>query len=117
MFVTHDQVALVVAQRREESGHLSGIKLSALSTGLQRVAKMARRRKGELCVHGCVQWYVPFKADTLIGGVHYTEVVFVEGLFCTPRCLAFISPRTPLISQEGFHFNSTSLHVIIVYML
>ncbi len=38
--------------------------------------------------------------------VHYTEVVFVEGLFCTPRCLAFVS-------QEGFHFNSTSLHVII----
>ena len=45
----HGQVALVVAQRREEGGRLSGIKLSALSTGLQRVAKMARRRKGELC--------------------------------------------------------------------
>ncbi len=40
--------------------------------------------------------------------VHYTEVVFVEGLFCTPRCLAFVS-------QEGFHFNSTSLHVVIVH--
>ena len=41
------QVALVVAQRRESGGRLSGIKLSALSIGLQRVAKMARKKKGK----------------------------------------------------------------------
>ena len=41
------QLALIVAQSREPGGHLSEIKLSALSTGLQRVAKVARRRKGE----------------------------------------------------------------------
>ena len=40
------QMALVVAQCREGEGRLSGIKLSALSTGLQRVAKLAKRRKG-----------------------------------------------------------------------
>ena len=41
------QVALVVAQRRESGGRLSGIKLSALSIGLQRVAKMARKKKSK----------------------------------------------------------------------
>jgi len=41
------QLALIVAQSREPGGHLSGIKLSALSNGLQRVAKVARRMKGE----------------------------------------------------------------------
>ena len=37
----------MVAQRRESGGRLSGIKLSALSIGLQRVAKMARKKKGK----------------------------------------------------------------------
>ena len=46
------QLALIVAQSREPGGHLSGIKLSALSTGLQRVAKVARRRKGEWVCEG-----------------------------------------------------------------
>ena len=37
----------MVAQRRESGGRLSGIKLSALNIGLQRVAKMARKKKGK----------------------------------------------------------------------
>ena len=40
------KVALIVAQKREPGGHVSGIKLSALSTGLQRVARLARRKRG-----------------------------------------------------------------------
>lgn len=36
----------MVAQRREAGGLLSGIRLSALTTGLLRVAKMARKNKG-----------------------------------------------------------------------
>ena len=36
-----------MAQRRESGGRLSDIKLSALSIGLQRVAKMARKKKGK----------------------------------------------------------------------
>ncbi|CAI8031063.1 Chromodomain-helicase-DNA-binding protein 1-like [Geodia barretti] len=41
-----DMVALIVAQVREAGGRLSGIRLSALTTGLQRVARLALRRKG-----------------------------------------------------------------------
>ena len=41
------QVAVVVVQRKESGGRMSGIKLSALSIGLQRVAKMARKKKGK----------------------------------------------------------------------
>ena len=57
------QVALVVAQRRESGGKLSGIKLSALSIGLQRVAKMARKKKGKnsflnlLMIRMLLLWY------------------------------------------------------------
>ena len=43
----HTQLALIVSQSREGGGRLSGIKLSALSTGLQRVAREARRRRGK----------------------------------------------------------------------
>ena len=39
------QMALIVAQCRE-GGRLSGIKLSALSSGLQRVVRLARKKKG-----------------------------------------------------------------------
>ena len=39
------QMALIVAQCRE-GGRLSGIKLSALSSGLQRVARLAHKNKG-----------------------------------------------------------------------
>ena len=42
------QVALVVAQRRESGGRLSGSSSrSALSIGLLRAAKMARKKKGK----------------------------------------------------------------------
>ena len=41
------QLALIVAQTSGEGGHLSGIKLEALSTGLQRVAVEAKKRAGE----------------------------------------------------------------------
>ena len=41
------QAVLIVAQCREKGGgRLSGIKLSALDTGLQRVATLAHRKKG-----------------------------------------------------------------------
>ena len=40
------QLALLVSQSRDSTGKLSGIKLSALDTGLLRVARLARRRKG-----------------------------------------------------------------------
>jgi len=46
------QLAQIVAQSREPGRYLSGITLSALSTGLQRVAKVARRRKGEWVYEG-----------------------------------------------------------------
>ena len=45
------QIALVVAQCRERGGRLSGIKLSALSSGLQRVARLAHRKKGMKIPH------------------------------------------------------------------
>lgn len=41
------QLALVVAQSRDRDGQLSGVKLSALSTGLKRVAKVAKKRAGK----------------------------------------------------------------------
>lgn len=43
-----DVIALVVAQCRERGGRLSGIKLSALSSGLQRVARLAHRKKASV---------------------------------------------------------------------
>ena len=45
-FFLEVQLALIVAQSREADGRLSGIKLSALGTGLQRVARQARKMKG-----------------------------------------------------------------------
>ena len=44
--LSHSQLALLVSQSRDSTGRLSGIKLSALDTGLLRVARLARRRKG-----------------------------------------------------------------------
>lgn len=45
----NDMVALIVAQCRERGGgRLSGIKLSALNTGLQRVARLAQKKKASV---------------------------------------------------------------------
>ena len=40
------QLALVIAQHRDNRNHLSGIKLTALSQGLERIHKAAKRLKG-----------------------------------------------------------------------
>lgn len=45
------QLALVVAQTRDGGRQLTGIKLPALSTGLQRIARCARKRAGLLLLH------------------------------------------------------------------
>ena len=55
------QMALIVAQCRE-GGRLSGIKLSALSSGLQRVARLAHRKKGLQC---SIQSYLIFPVSYL----------------------------------------------------
>ena len=39
-------MALIIAQSRDDSGRLTGIKLSALSTGLMRVSHLARQKHG-----------------------------------------------------------------------
>ena len=56
-----EQLALIVAQTRDSSSRLSAIKLSALSTGLQRVSRTARKRNGlSICaakVIPCIAWY------------------------------------------------------------
>ena len=40
------QLVLVVAQSRDSAGRLSGINMSALSTGLKRVSRIAKKKKG-----------------------------------------------------------------------
>ena len=45
------QLALIVAQERDKrSNKLSGIKLSALETGLKKVCKVALEKKGQFCL-------------------------------------------------------------------
>ena len=63
----------MVAQRRESGGRLSGIKLSALSIGLQRVAKMARKKKGK----------IPFSIFSLLESSSYGTNVIPSLLDCT----------------------------------
>lgn len=40
------KLAFIVAQSRDRDGRLSGIKLSALSTGLMKVARVAKKKNG-----------------------------------------------------------------------
>ena len=46
--ITFVQVALVVAQHRDERDQLSGIKLDVLDSALKKLSHVARRRKGQL---------------------------------------------------------------------
>ena len=55
------QLALVVAQSRGAGGRLSGINMSALTTGLQKIATIAFRRKGQLFV----SYYYINKIDSM----------------------------------------------------
>lgn len=48
MFCTKFQLALIVAQHRDKrSNALSGIKMSALETGLKKVYKVAKEKNGK----------------------------------------------------------------------
>ena len=67
------QVALVVAQRRESGDRLSGIKLSALSIGLQRVAMMARKKKGKK---------IPFSIYSILECLSYGTNIIPSLLDC-----------------------------------
>ena len=86
------QVALVVTQRRESGGRLSGIKLSALSIGLQRVAKMARKKKGKK---------IPFSIYSILECLSY--VVLPLYLACLTVHTA--SVHLPRIGHSTLNFN------------
>lgn len=57
------QVALIVAQHRDKNNHLSGIKLTALDKGLQRLYKAAKKCNGKTNtfnhISGIFIWGVP----------------------------------------------------------
>ena len=62
------QLALIIAQTRGEGGRLSGIRLEALGTGLQKVAMEAKKRGGNQWVNGDHRRNVSFSVISLKRG-------------------------------------------------
>ena len=101
------QVALdlVVAQRRESGGRLFGIKLSALSIGLQRVAKMARKKKGKKSIFSILEYAPPMVLTLYLACliVHTASVHLPRIGHSTPNFNWYGTER--LIMQEVPHFQ------------
>ena len=78
------QLVLIVAQSRDKDGRLSGIKLTALSDGLRRVAVEAKKMKG------MDNWTSPLLC--CVFGVYLTtnmRLIEEVAQYCIPRKLYF----------------------------
>ncbi|KAJ8017759.1 Chromodomain-helicase-DNA-binding protein 1-like [Holothuria leucospilota] len=109
----NDYVALIVAQHRDRNNTVSGIKLTALDQGLQRIYKMAKEKKG-MSFNSNLARIITRKHQYL------TFFVFVRfwrkcKIWCKKVFSCFDGPIVQVYYVLTFHFSQTSSRSCLSY--